>query len=111
MSLDVLQREFWSGVPRKQGDTFRLSKGTKTAECELWSHLLGWELRLMAAGEFLQSQVCRSQEEVVDTSDQWKVAMINLFESREHSTRAHVPESRSRSSHHSNARGRMLLGG
>lgn len=60
---------------RKQGETFRLTKGAKVAECELWSHQLGWELRLMAGGQFLQSQVCRTQDEVLDTSDAWKAGM------------------------------------
>jgi hypothetical protein len=37
---------------------------------------LGWELRLEAAGEMIQTQVCRSQEEWVRTFEQWKAAMI-----------------------------------
>ena len=76
MPPEVLQRDDWRDGPRKQGETFKLTKGRKRAACELWSHPLGWELRLMAGSELLQSQVCRSQDEALDTSDQWKKAMI-----------------------------------
>jgi hypothetical protein len=39
------------------------------------SHPLGWELRLMTT-DLLRSEVCRSSTEVLDTSEQWKAAMI-----------------------------------
>jgi hypothetical protein len=53
-----------------------LRKGGRQAICELWSHWAGWELRLEAAGELLQTQVCRSQDEVLATGEAWKAAMI-----------------------------------
>lgn len=40
------------------------------------THPLGWELRLEVAGSLHRSQVCRSQDEALDTSEQWKTAMI-----------------------------------
>ena len=52
------------------------AKGKRKASCELWTHVLGWELRLVASGELLRSQVCRTQEEVFDTFEQWKAAML-----------------------------------
>jgi hypothetical protein len=37
----------------------------------------GWELRLMIDGGILQrSQVCRSNEEVLDIQELWKAAMV-----------------------------------
>jgi len=42
----------------------------------LWSHELGWELRLEANGELIGSQVCRNNEQVLTTTEQWKKAMI-----------------------------------
>jgi hypothetical protein len=51
----VLQRPNWDGGPRKQTDFFRLWKATARslalAVCELWSHVFGWEARLLIAGE------------------------------------------------------------
>ena len=37
--------------------------------CTLWDHPLGWELRLIAAGRLLQSQVFRSLKEFFDRTD------------------------------------------
>jgi hypothetical protein len=71
----TLQRLDWDGVPKKQGDTIRLTKGDRTATRELWSHQFGWELRLEAAGEMLQTQVCRSQEEALSTTEAWRAAL------------------------------------
>jgi hypothetical protein len=64
MPLQVLQRDTFDREPHKQGETFRLRKGRLAAECELWTHPLGWELRLVAGKELLQSAVCKSQDEV-----------------------------------------------
>jgi hypothetical protein len=47
-----------------------------TAECALWTNPLGWELRLVSGKELLQSAVCRSQDEVFDTTEKWKAAMM-----------------------------------
>jgi hypothetical protein len=80
MSLDVLQRHDWRGGPKLLGDTFRLHKDRAgqqlEAACRLVTHALGWELRLEVAGSLQRSQVCRSQDEVVTTGEQWKAAMI-----------------------------------
>ena len=73
---DVLQRFKWNGEPRQIGTCWRFRKSKRKAQCELWSHIVGWELRLIASGELLQSQVCRTQEEVFDTFEQWKAAML-----------------------------------
>ena len=53
-----------------------LHKGRKTATCAVWPHQFGWELRLTVAEELIQSRVCRSQAELIETQDQWKAAMI-----------------------------------
>ncbi len=57
------------------GDVFVLKKGKHTAHCVLQTHPLGWELRLTAGTELLQSQVSRSQDDVLDTSERWTAAM------------------------------------
>ena len=73
---DVLQRYNWNGESRQLGSCWRMHTNKRNAECELWTHILGWELRLIVSGELLQSQVCRTQEEVFDTFEQWKAAML-----------------------------------
>jgi len=44
----------------------------------LFTHQLGWEVRLLVGSqlEVVHTQVCRDQEEVLRTGEQWKAAMI-----------------------------------
>jgi hypothetical protein len=80
MPIQVLQRPNWDGHPTKQTEFFRLTKskdgGTTTAVCELWSHVFGWDARLLIRGELRQSRVCRDQDSVLDTIDEWKAALV-----------------------------------
>jgi hypothetical protein len=80
MALEVLQRSEWDGEPKNLGETFRVHKqkcGQQIeAACRLVTHALGWELRLEVVGSLQRSEVCRTQDEVLDTSEQWKAAMI-----------------------------------
>ena len=69
------QREHWDGDPIELGDAWTLRKGEKVARCILVTHPLGWELRLMTS-DLLRSQVCRSSEEILDTHEAWKTAML-----------------------------------
>ena len=50
----TLQREHWNGQPTHLGDLFRVHKmpGDKRldAVCQLWTHNLGWEVRLAVLG-------------------------------------------------------------
>ena len=69
------QREHWDGHPVELGDTWVLRKGARLARCALFSHQFGWELRLMV-GELVRSQVCRSQDEILTTQENWKAAII-----------------------------------
>ncbi len=61
-------------VPLPLGEGWRLHKQicgrARQAVCELWSHQLGWELRLVIdGGELTRSQVCRSNDEILDTQE------------------------------------------
>jgi hypothetical protein len=77
MPRQVPQRNDWNGgQPIKIGEVFHVQKDQKRAVCELWTHPFGWELRLEAAGEIIQTQVCRSQEGRGRPFEQWKGAMI-----------------------------------
>ncbi len=60
-------------------DHFTISRhilGSLEAACRLVTHALGWELRLEVAGSLQMSHVCRARDEVLDTSEQWKAAMV-----------------------------------
>ena len=57
------------------GEVFRLQK-RRSVPCELGKHPFGWELRLDAAGEMIQTQVCRSPKEWVELFEEWKSAML-----------------------------------
>lgn len=60
------------------GELFILKKNGREAACKLRSHQFGWELLLVVGQqlEVVQTQVCRSQDEVLTTGDQWKAAMV-----------------------------------
>ena len=79
MPVQLLRRDEWAGEPRELGQMFVLHKHRSgrqlEAVCRLLSHPLGWELRLEIAGSLQRSQVCRSQDEVLDTGEAWRAAM------------------------------------
>ena len=74
----TLQREHWNGQPTHVGDLFRVGKtcGDKRLEatCELWTHQLGWEVRLEINGDLQRSEVFRSQDDVLTACEAWKAA-------------------------------------
>jgi hypothetical protein len=76
--LQVLQRPDWHGTPIELGDLFRLHKNRREARAALFTHPVGWEVRLLIGShiEVVQTQVCRDQEEVLTTAEQVKAAMM-----------------------------------
>ena len=75
--MQVLQRADWYGSPVDLGELFIARKNGREATCKLRTHQFGWELLLFvgAQTEVVQTQVCRSQDEVLDTGEQWKAAL------------------------------------
>ena len=75
-----IQRSVWDGHPVSLGTGFTLTRPKAgrelTATCGLWSHQLGWELRLEVNGLISAIAGCRSRDEVLDTCEQWRAAMI-----------------------------------
>lgn len=69
------QREFWTGHPVELETVWILSKSGKVARLLLFTHQLGWELRV-ESGDLLVTQVCRSDREIEEVSAGWKGAMI-----------------------------------
>jgi hypothetical protein len=76
MAIEVLQRLSWNGNPKELGDLFRLEKNRREARAVLYSHQLGWEVRLLVGrqAEAVRTQVCKTQGEVLSTCEAWKAA-------------------------------------
>jgi hypothetical protein len=76
----TLQREHWNGQPTRLGELFvlRKTRDGKSLEaiCHLWTHHLGWEVRLEIDGDLQRSEVCRSQDDVFAAGESWKAALL-----------------------------------
>ena len=68
-------RASWNGVPIELQTLWTLSKGSRTARLMMFTHQLGWELKI-DSGDMLLTQVCRSDQEIEDVSAAWREAMI-----------------------------------
>ena len=75
MSATTPLRDVWNGLPVELGIAWTLTKRGHVAQCVLFSHQFGWELRL-EVGELFRTKVCRSTEEILNTQESWKQAMI-----------------------------------
>ena len=61
MSATTPLRDVWNGHPVALGIAWTLKKRDHVAQCVLFSHQFGWELRL-EVGELFRTQVCRSTD-------------------------------------------------
>jgi hypothetical protein len=68
-------RDFWQGPPVRISSGWKLTKGGHNAECELYTHELGWELQLLINGELHMSQLCRTTDDILDVQQYWKLQM------------------------------------
>jgi hypothetical protein len=76
MPLQVLQRPDWHGTPIELGELFILHKNRRTAKAVILTHQLGWvRLLIGAQAEVVQTQVCRTQEEVLSTGEEWRTTL------------------------------------
>ena len=69
------QREFWNGKAVRLGDVWTLRKRNHDVQCMLFTHQLGWELRVEISESFM-TQVCRSDREIEEVSAGWRDAMF-----------------------------------
>jgi hypothetical protein len=83
----IPRREFFT-QPERLSPAWMLTKGTKTASCEVWSHVLGFELRAVVGPELVRSAVCRSQDEVIRVQEEWRAAFEAKGWSREEDRKA-----------------------
>jgi hypothetical protein len=69
---EILQRYDYYRGAQPLGELWTMTRDALKLRCALATHRLGWELRLTAGSSFSRSHVCKSQEEVFDTSDAWR---------------------------------------
>ena len=69
------QREFWNGQPPALETLSALSKKDRVAQLVLYTHQLGWELRVECGG-LLLTQVCRADREIEEVSAGWRDALL-----------------------------------
>jgi rubredoxin len=80
-AMQTRQREFWNGPPERLpgGFTVTRAKGDRvlTAVCQVYTHQMGWELRLQVDGQgLLMSSVVRSGAEMIAKVEEWQRAML-----------------------------------
>ena len=76
--MGFLQRPRWYGAPVELGEFFILHRDRHAARCVIRTHQFGWELWLHvgAQAELIQTQVCRTEEDVLTTGERWKAGMM-----------------------------------
>jgi hypothetical protein len=58
------------------GDMWTLWKRGQPLRCKVATHPLGWELRQQQGDAVSRTQVCKTQKEVFDLADDWRVEAI-----------------------------------
>ena len=77
IAVEVLQRRVVSGQASELGDFFRVKRDRRRARCALFTHALGWELKLYVGARLLQARICLTQEDVFSTGERWKDGLLN----------------------------------
>ena len=74
---DVPARPIWNGSPTELGELFVMRRGRRETTCKLFSHRLGWELRLLMGvrADIMLAKVCASYDDVVTTGEQWRMSL------------------------------------
>jgi hypothetical protein len=75
MTTSVFQRSGWDGTPREVAVWWRLKKGQPRAVCRMWTHVFGHELRLEVKKQLVDSQVCKTDDEVLACQERWRAAL------------------------------------
>jgi hypothetical protein len=76
MPLEVVHRDDPDDRPEQLGQLLQMRKGPLAARCELWTHPLGWECRLIAGEQdLIATKVCRSRGEAFAFGATWRQAL------------------------------------
>ena len=68
------QREHFAGA-ELLSPAWTLRKGQRRATCDVWSHQFRFELRLTVSRELVQSEVCRTQEAMIEVQERWRAGL------------------------------------
>lgn len=67
------QRDHFT-TPERHSTAWTLTKRGTTATCEASTHAFGFELRALVASELVQSEVCRTSEDLWRVQADWRAA-------------------------------------
>jgi hypothetical protein len=56
------------------GRAWTLQKDTRAAVCVIWTHPLGWDVRVSLNDELISSYVCRTEDATLDEVAEWRSA-------------------------------------
>ena len=62
--------------PQHVSQVWQLRKGKRFATCELWTHPVGGEVRIEAAGEFVRSEAGRDGLALIDLAMEWRTQFL-----------------------------------
>jgi hypothetical protein len=73
----VLQRDRYDGVAREVAVWWTLRREATKSEavCRMFTHVFGHELRLEVRGHLVESQVCRTDDEVLMCQERWRAGL------------------------------------
>lgn len=74
---NVFQRDMYDGVAREVAVWWTLRREATRGEavCRMFTHIFGHELRLEVRGHFVESQVCRTDDEVLACQERWRAGL------------------------------------
>jgi hypothetical protein len=76
--LTSQRSDWWNQEPEELRVLFTHTKGDHArARCALWSHQLGWEVRLTVNGSLIRSRVTRSIHEAMASREEWGAGMLS----------------------------------
>src|SRR5262249_52015300 len=64
-AMSTVQPEFWSSPQEQLSVAWTLVHDRRTAECTIWSHPLGWELRVTVNGSTIQTQASPNHNQIM----------------------------------------------
>jgi len=71
----IPQREHFN-EPELLSPAWTVEKVRRTADCQVWSHQFGFELRLPVSGDNLpRTQVVCSHEDLIRVQEEWRKAL------------------------------------
>jgi hypothetical protein len=62
--------------PQRVTQVWQLRKGKRLATCELWTHPIGGEIRVEAAGDFVRSEAGRDGLKLIDLAMEWRQQFV-----------------------------------